>query len=176
LVARVKGITQAHGLSLGGWVDVGVGATYLAGSLDFLGGMVYSYSPRSLRAMLPRMGENDLVCLLWGLEDPRSLEQEAREAVHAGAPTVGFWVRAKDGGYEESAAQTAAMRRALAGVEDEWLRFYREQILAGDGRFAVVSGTVGRDELRLRVRNTGRAVPRRVLGELGVNLPRPDAN
>jgi hypothetical protein len=172
LAGKVMHVAHAHGKLAGGWVSVTVEATHLAGSFDFLGGMAYTSPPRSARAVLPKLGETDFWCLLWAPDaDPAGMEREVREAVHAGCATVGFWVRGEDGGYRLDAAREAAVRRAFVGVEAEWLRFYRDEILTGDARFAITGGEVGRDELRLRVRNTGRPVKARLQGDLAIDLP-----
>jgi hypothetical protein len=172
LVAKVRQLARSHGRPAGGWVSVTLDATHLAGSFDFLGGMAYTSPPRSARAVLPRLGETDFWCLLWAPHaDPAAMEREVREAIHAGCATVGFWVMGEDGGYRLDAAREEAIRRAFAGVEGEWLGFYRDQLLTGDGRFAVAEATVGRDELRLRLRNTGRRVARRLQGKVALDLP-----
>jgi hypothetical protein len=172
LAGKVMQVAHSHGKPAGGWVSVTVDATHLAGSFDFLGGMAYTSPPRGARAVLPKLGETDFWCLLWAPHaDPAGMEREVREAIHAGCATVGFWVMGEDGGYRLDPAREAAVRRAFAGVEAEWLRFYRDEILTGDARFAITGGEVGKDELRLRVRNTGGRVARRTEGEVIMNLP-----
>jgi hypothetical protein len=148
-------------------------ATHLAGAFDFLGGMEYTSSPRSARLVLERMGECDLLALLWAPHaDPAAMQREVQEAIHSGCAAVGFWVMGEDGGYQLDGERTEAVRRAFASVEEEWLAFYRERLLSGDARFAVTAGSVGRDRLRLRLRNTGARVSRRIAGEVSVDLPR----
>ena len=171
LVANVARIVRSHGRRAGGWVSVTMDAAHLAESFDFLGGMAYTSPPRSARALLPALGECDLICLLWAPDaSPAGMEREAREAIHAGCAAIGFWIRGDDGGYELDPERTEAIRRAFASAEREWLSFYRDELLSGDGRFAVVGGKVGRDELRLRIRNTGARVNRRVQGEVSLDL------
>ena len=173
LAAKVRAITQAHGKRAGGWVSVTEDATHLAGAFDFLGGMEYTSSPRSARLVLERMGECDLLALLWAPHaDPAAMQREVQEAIHSGCAAVGFWVMGEDGGYQLDGERTEAVRRAFASVEEEWLAFYRERLLSGDARFAVTAGSVGRDRLRLRLRNTGARVSRRIAGEVSVDLPR----
>lgn len=172
LVAKVKSMAAARGRIAGGWVSVTRDAAHLANSLDFLGGMAYTSPPRSARAVLPLLGECDFICLLWAPNSsPMAMEREAKEAIHAGCAAIGFWVMGEDGGYELDPARSEAIRRAFANVEREWRAFYRDNLLGGDGRFAVVSGSVGPAELRLVIRNTGARVSRRVQGEIALEIP-----
>jgi hypothetical protein len=95
--------------------------------------------------------------------------REVRQAVHAGSPAVGFWLRGDDGGYQLDPARTAAIRHAFADVEAQWLAFYRDNLLAGDVRFTIVNGRVGREELTLRVRNAGPQVCGRDAGRVDLS-------
>ena len=172
LAAEVRGIAAARGRPAGAWVSVTMDAAHLAKSFDFLGGMAYTSPPRTARAILPLLGECDFVCLLWAPDSsPAAMEREVKEAIRAGCAGVGFWVRGEDGGYELDRARTEAVRRAFAGAEREWLAFYRDNLLTGDARFAVVSAHVGPAELRLVIRNTGATVSRRIQGGVALDLP-----
>ncbi|KPK66108.1 MAG: hypothetical protein AMK73_01060 [Planctomycetes bacterium SM23_32] len=167
LAAEVHSIAREHGVPAGGWVGASMGSMHLASVLDFLGGMVYTQPPRAARGPLLVLGERDFICLLWAPDaDPARMEREVREAVHVGCAAVGFWIRGEDGGYEMDAERTAAMRRALGRVEQDWLDYYRRAIVGGDGRFAIVDGSVGPGELRLRLRNTGAPASRRFDGQI----------
>ena len=170
LAGKVRRIAAAHGVPAGGWVSASMGSMHLGQVFDFLGGMVYAQPPRAARGPLLVLGECDFICLLWAPHsDPRGMEREARESVHAGCAAVGFWIRGEDGGYEMDPERSEAMRRALGGVEEEWFRFYRENVLSGDGRFAMAGGKVGASELTLKVRNTGRKAARRPEGPLDLS-------
>jgi len=173
LAAEVARIAHEHKLPAGGWVGAGMGSVHLGQAFDFLGGMVYTEPPRAARLMLSSLGKCGFLTLLWApSERPERMEQEVREAVHAGSAIVGFWVyppghegtgafKVLDGSYE-------AISRAFASVEKEWLAFYRDNILAGDARFAVIEGNVGKAEMILRVKNTGRKVGARIQGSLNI--------
>lgn len=82
---------------------------------------------------------------------------------------MGFWIRGDDGGYRMDAQRSQAIARALGNVDDEWLRFYRDNVLAGDGRFVVVAGKVAADQLQLTLRNTGKKVATRIAGRLDLS-------
>ncbi len=156
LAAGVRQIARAHGVPAGGWVAVGMDSIHLAEAFDFLGGMVYATPPRSVRGPLSVLGECKLVCLLWAPNtDPNTMEREVHEAVHAGCSAVGFWIRADDGGYEMDARRSEAMRRALGTVEQQWLDFYRQNVLTGDNRFVIVRQEIGVGQLTVKVRNKG---------------------
>lgn len=170
LAAKVRRIADEHGVPAGGWIGVGMNGAHLGEAYDFLGGMVYETPPRAARGPLSVLGDTGFICLLWAPDtDPEMMVREAREAVHAGCAAVGFWMRGQDGGYEMDARRSEAIRQALGSVEEEWLRFYAGSILTGDRRFAVIGGAAGRRELRLRIRNMGQRVSRRVHGELDVS-------
>ena len=171
LAAKVAARAHRHGIPVGGWVGASKGSAHLGRVFDFLGGMVYTEPPRAARLMLSRLDECDFVTLLWAPgEPPERIQQEFREAVHAGSAVAGFW--AFPPGHEGTADTTMlpgsreAIGRAFAEAEHEWFRFYRDNILSGDPRYVVVEGTVGRERLTLRVKNTGRRVARRVLSPL----------
>jgi len=170
LLAKVRAIAEAHRVPFGGWVSNGMGMLHLAGSFDFLGEMTYQAPPRAMRGPLSALGEKGLICLLWTQHvEPAAMEQEAREAVHAGCAAVGFWTMGRDGGYRLDEAREAAMRRAFASVEDEWLRFYADNVLRGDPRFVVQDGKADAGQLSLRIRNTGAKAARRTAGELDLS-------
>ena len=165
LAAKVARIAHEHKVPAGGWVSAGMEAAQLAEAFDFLGGMIYTEPPRTARLMHWTLGQRPFHTLLWGAgEAPARMEQEVREAVHAGSATVGFWVyppghtgtgqfRMRDGNFE-------AIARAFAGAEEEWDRFHRDNLLRGDPRYVTLDVKVAKQEMTLRVRNTGRK-PRR---------------
>jgi hypothetical protein len=172
LARRVAEIAHEHNVPAGGWVGASMGAVHLAEYFDFLGGMVYRERPAVIRGPLSVLGDCDFVCLLWAPNAPAELmEAEVREAVFAGAAAVGFWIRGEDGGYRMDPERTAAMRRALGRVEQDWREFYAANVIGGDGRFAVVAGQAGPDLLSLTVRNTGSPVEGRVAGTLEISMP-----
>jgi len=170
LAGEFRKVARARGVPAGGWVGVGMDATHLAGALDVLGGMVYSTPPRSARGPLSVLGRCRFLCLLWAPDTPgAALEAEARQAVHAGCAAIGFWVRGKDGGYEMDAETSAAIRRAFAAAEGQWLDYYRDSLLSGDGRFVIAEGKVTARSLTLTLRNTGRRVTRRIAGRIDLS-------
>ncbi|MDH7571710.1 MAG: hypothetical protein QHJ73_19190, partial [Armatimonadota bacterium] len=95
LAEKVDAIARQYGTRAGGWVGTGAGTAYLAGTFGFLGGMVYVEPPRAARLMLSLLDPDqcEYFTLLWGPGvAPERLEEEARQAIHAGSTTVGFWV------------------------------------------------------------------------------------
>jgi len=167
LVTRIRERTAAHHAALGGWVEVGMDATHLAGPLDLLGGMVYMSPPRAVRGPLSVVGACPYICLLWAPDTPpERMEQECREAVYAGSPVVGFWTRGDDGGYRMDDARSAAITRSFGAVESQWRAFYRDTIVTGDPRFEVTAGALTTEDLSLTLRNTGQRVAERVGGHL----------
>lgn len=170
LAAKVRSLTNAHGVPAGGWTGASMDSMHLAAAFDFLGGMVYTQPPRAARGPLSVLGDRKFICLLWAPNtDPQTMAREVREAVHSGCAAVGFWTRGDDGGYEMDAERSAVMRQALGSVEEEWLRFYKDNIVSGDGRFVVVSGSLGPKELTLRIRNTGSKADSRIQGLLDLS-------
>jgi hypothetical protein len=171
LAAKVAKRAHDHNVLAGGWVGASPQAAHLGEAFDFLGGMVYTEPPRAARLMLSVLGKCKFFTLLWApSETPERLEQEAREAVHAGSATVGFWVyppgHPGGGAFRMLEGSTEAIARAFARVEEEWFKFYRNNLLAGDVRFAAVEGTVGRQEMTLRIKNTGKKAFPRVQGDV----------
>jgi hypothetical protein len=71
------------------------------------------------------------------------------------------------------AQRTAAIRRAFAGVEKEWLAYYLANLLSGDRRFVVVDGKVGPRDLTVKVRNTGQPARRRIEGRVDATVLEP---
>lgn len=174
LALEVRKIAGARGVPVGGWVEAGMDTLYLAGAFDLLGGMVYTSPPRSARGPLSVLGPCGYVCLLWAPQaSPDAMEREVREAVHAGCATVGFWVRGDDGGYRMDPERADAIRRAFANVEKDWRLFYRNNLLSGDRRFAIVDGKLGAEDLRLRIRSTGETPRRRALGDVDLSALDP---
>ena len=170
LTARIRRIANAHGVPAGGWVSCGMGMTYLAESFDVIGEMVYNSHPRAMRGPLSLIGETELVCLVWEEHvDAAALEEEIRQAVRAGCSTVGVWTGKVAVDYKAPPEKEAAIRRAFGAVETEWLRYYRENVLAGDARFALTTGTVGAREAVFRITNTGAVAVDRVQGELDLS-------
>ncbi|HUT35564.1 MAG TPA: hypothetical protein VNE39_18895 [Planctomycetota bacterium] len=173
LAAKVAAIAHGHKIPAGGWVGASRGSAHLGPVFDFLGGMVYTEPPRAARLMLSLLGKCRFITLLWAPgERPERIEQEFREAVHAGSAIAGFWVYPP--GHEGTAGMKMlpgsheAIGRAFARAEDEWLRFYRDNLLTGDPRFVILDGKVGRQEMELRVKNAGRRAAERIQGQ--VNL------
>lgn len=170
LAAQVRDIARAHGVRAGGWVGSGMDATHLRASFDFLGGMVYTEPPRSVRAPLSVLGDCGFIGLLWAPgSDPQAMERQVRQAVRSGCAAVGFWVRGEDGGYRLDAERSEAIRRAFGAVEREWLGFYGDSLLSGDVRFAVLHAAAGRQELMLTLRNAGERVSRRIQGPVDLS-------
>ncbi len=156
LAARVREIARAHGVPAGGWVSTGIGMTHLAGPFDFLGEMDYNSPPRAMRGPLSVMGEHSLICLLWEPNvSGEQLEREVRQAVHAGCQAVGIWTGVVAETYKAPPEKFEAMKRAFGSAEQEWHRFYEDNVLTGDPRFVVLESSAGPEELRLKVMNAG---------------------
>ena len=171
LGTQIAKIPHERGLRAGGWVSAGMRSAHFTSVFDFLGGMVYAEPPRAARLMLSAVGKCKFITLLWGPnQEPERLELEFCQAIQAGSRMAGFWIcppghpgsngmRMLPGSYE-------AIGKAFAGAEDEWFKFYRENVLTGDPRFAIMGGTFGKEEMTLRVKNTGNKVGRRLQGDL----------
>lgn len=147
-------------------------------NFDFLGGMVYMEPPKAARLMLSTPGKCKFITLLWGPDqEPDRIEQEFREAVWAGSAMAGFWIyppgHPGGGGVKMEEGSYEAIARAFASAENEWLKFYRANILGGDARFVIVDGEVGKEETTLRVKNTGKKVEARVQGNLDLKAMMP---
>jgi hypothetical protein len=178
LATQIAKIAHERGLPAGGWVSVGMRSAHLAPVFDFLGGMVYVEPPRAARLMLPALGKCRFITLLWGPnQEPERLELESRQAVRAGSRMAGFWIyppgHPGGGGVKMLPGSYEAIARAFAGAEDEWVKFYRENVLAGDSRFAIMGGTLGKEEMTLRVKNTGNKVGTRLQGNLDLKAAMP---
>jgi len=178
LATQVAKIAHEHGVPAGGWVGVGMRSAHLAPVFDFLGGMVYAEPPRAARLMFSALGKCKFVTLLWGPnQEPERLELESRQAVLAGSPMVGFWIyppgHPGGGGVKMLPGSYEAIARAFTGAEDEWFKFYQENVLAGDPRFVIVDGTLGKEEMTLRVKNTGEMVGARLQGNLNLKAAMP---
>ncbi len=173
LAARVAEMAHAHKVAAGGWVGASKGSAHLGQVFDFLGGMVYSEPPRAARLMLSLLSRCRFFTLLWAPgERPERIEEEFREAIRAGSAIAGFWVFPP--GHDGTSAMKMlpgsheAIGRAFAKAEEEWLSFYRDNLLAGDPRFALLNATVGREELTLRIKNSGKRAARRVQGNISL--------
>ncbi len=168
LAQSIRNITAAHNLLLGGWVSVGLEAIHLATTLDFLCGMTYKQPGLSARGMHSVLGDTPYVNLLWGPNrDPSAIKAEVAEAIHAGSSVTGVFVRSDEGipspkGIYMYSGSFAAITEALADAEEEWRRFYRNNIIAGDARFVVTGAILGAEDLTLVVKNTGSKVERRL--------------
>ena len=128
--------------------------------------------------MLSTPGKCKFITLLWGPDqEPDRIEQEFREAVWAGSAMAGFWIyppgHPGGGGVKMEEGSYEAIARAFASAENEWLKFYRANILGGDARFVIVDGEVGKEETTLRVKNTGKKVEARVQGNLDLKAMMP---
>ena len=66
-----------------------------------------------------------------------------------------------------------SITRAFAGAEEEWYKFYRGNLLAGDARFVVLRGKMDRQELTLRIKNTGKKAAPRVRGDVDLEAVLP---
>ena len=66
-----------------------------------------------------------------------------------------------------------SIARAFAGVEEEWSRFYHDNLLAGDARFVVLQGKMDRQTLTLRIMNTGKKTAPRVRGDVDLAAAMP---
>ncbi len=181
LARRVRAIAAEHGVPAGAWVPPGMKPTHLAGTFDFLGGMVYTKPAWSVQGPLSVLGDCGYITLLWGPDRaPADLEAEAVEAIRAGSRTIGFWVLAKEEGPKASRfhmrkGSFAAIARALGNAESVWLDFYRDNLVAGDARFVVTKAQLGREELVVTVKNLGHLAKRRVQGPVDLSAVEPPA-
>jgi hypothetical protein len=180
LAAKVAKIAHDRHVPAGGWVGAGAGGVHLAQSFDFLGGMVYSEPPKAAALSLAVLGKCRFFTLLWAPSAaPDRMEQEVREAVRAGSATVGFWVyppgHAGGGAFRMLEGSSQAIARSFADVEEEWFRFYRDDLLTGDARFSVLGGKVDKQELTLRIRNTGKLATPRWQGTVDLDALLPSA-
>ncbi len=178
LAAQIAKIAHERGVPAGGWVSVGMRSAHLAPVFDFLGGMVYVEPPRAARLMLSGLGKCRFITLLWGPnQEPERLALEFRQAVRAGSRMAGFWIyppgHPGGGGVKMLQGSYEAIAKAFAEAEDEWSKFYQENILAGDPRFAIMGGTLGKEEMTLRVKNTGEIVGTRLQGVLDLKAAIP---
>lgn len=178
LATQVTQIAHERGIPAGGWVAVGMRSAHLAPVFDFLGGMVYAEPPRAARLMLSGLDSCRFITLLWGPDqEPERLQLEFRQAIWSGSRIVGFWVyppgHPGGGGVKMAEGSFEAIASAFAGAEDEWFKFYRENLLMGDPRFAIVDGKLGKEEMILRVKNTGNTASIRLQGDIDLNAAMP---
>jgi len=172
LVREMTAAPRGRKIVFGGWT----GSTprpEFKGEFDVTGCMVYSAPACSVRLPVMYYGGR-VVCLLWEPDNaPADLEADARDAVRAGAPVVGFWIRSDDGGYRIDDARASAIRQAFAGVQETWAASLRDTILTGDPRYEVVEGILALDHAALSVRNAGARVAARSAGpvDLGALMP-----
>ncbi len=174
LAQRVAEIAHRHSVPAGGWIGPSMESAGLAQVFDFLGGMIYTSPPRAARLMLSSLGKCKFITLLWAPgELPERIEREAIDAVHAGSVIVGFWVyppgHSGAGAFRMLEGSYDAIARAFAKVEEEWLRFHRNNILRGDPRFIVLGGKVGSMEAILRIKNLGKKAHRRIEGTIDID-------
>jgi len=188
-LGKVREACVARGLPVGGWCDGDTGSVRLAKDFDFLGGMVYVAPPSSVRGPLQRLGNCGFVTLLWGMNRrPADMEEEVVEAIRAGSTDVGFWMgfkrmegskdkwevgtdmkNVKADSYVLMPGTLDAVARSFGRAEEEWLSYYRDNILGGDPRFVVVSARLERDTLTLVVKNLGQCSERRVMGPVDLS-------
>jgi hypothetical protein len=140
--------------------------------------MVYAEPPRAAGLALSALGKCRFFTLLWAPSTaPDRMEQEVREAVRAGSATVGFWVyppgHAGGGASRMLDGSSESITRAFAGAAEEWYKFYRGNLLAGDARFVVLRGKMDRRELTLRIKNTGKKAAPRVRGDVDLEAVLP---
>ena len=62
-----------------------------------------------------------------------------------------------------------AVASTFGRVEEEWLNYYRDNILAGNPRFAVVSAELEKETLTLVIKNTGHRSERRIIGPVDLS-------
>ncbi|MEI8037214.1 MAG: hypothetical protein WCJ14_02385 [Verrucomicrobiota bacterium] len=186
-LGKVRETCRARGIPVGGWCG---GEAGLDRDFDFLGGMLYGTPPSSARGPLERLGSCGFVTLLWGMDrEPANMEEEVVEAIRAGSTDVGFWLHfnrmegSKDPwglgteimkplrpyGFTLMPGSLDAVARAFGRVEEEWINYYRNHILAGDSRFVVVSAHLEKDSLTLVIKNTGQRSERRIIGPVDLS-------
>jgi hypothetical protein len=186
---RVRAICTTRNQPLGGWCSGGMAALRLSQVFDFLGAMVYTSPVSMVRQPLSALPEDrGYVTLLWGMNRrPADLEAEMLEAIQAGSTAVGFWIGfdacaecddtpwrvgtkgRKPGAFELTPGSLEAIARAFARAEADWLAFYRDNVVRGDRRLAVVSGRVTREELTLTLRQTEQLAAPRQSGAVDVS-------
>jgi len=186
-LGKVREACAAHGIpAVGGWCGGGTTSIRLAKDFDFLIGMVYIAPPSSVHGPLQRgLGNCGFVTILWGMDRrPADIEEEVVEAIRAGSTDMGFWLaftRMKESkdkwgvgtfkptGFALMPGTLDAVARSFGRVEEEWLNYYRDNILGGDPRFVVVSARLERDALTLVVKNIGQCSERRVMGPVDLS-------
>ncbi len=177
---RVHDLCKAHDKPVGGWSD-GRGTLRFKGVLDFAGDMHYVQPPCSVASILMSAGKFDVYTLLWGMDrKPANMEADVTEAICGGSYYVGFWAtyskveNCKDNAWSLGTPPGAhctltpgslgAIARAFAHVDEDWLAFYRDNLIRGDGRFAVTSAKLTSDALTVQIRNLGERAERRIMG------------
>ena len=183
---------RKRGIPLGGWVNGAISSTiHNTEVFDFLGGMIYEVPAYTARGPLSILGEHKFVNLLWGLNrTPVAIEAEVEEAIRSGSPAVGFWLQffGKDNSTENWGLYTGrggtkkydkwfvepggldAIARAFGLAEETWLSYYKDNLLAGDGRFAAESGVMKPEELTLTIKNCGQRITQRLHGAVDLSL------
>ena len=179
---------------MGGWVNGVMSSTvHNAEMFDFLGGMIYEVPPYAARGPISILGERKFVNLLWAMNrSPEAMEAEVVEAVRSGNQAVGFWTqfygrdnrkenwglyagkggpRKQDNWFVEPGGLDA-IARAFDRIEETWLSYYKDNLLAGDGRFAVQSGVLKPKELTLTVKNCGQQVTQKIQGDVDLAILR----
>lgn len=182
-VAQVRAACAARGKPLGAWRELAMDELSTQ-VLDFHGAMGYEFPAATARLGLLAMPEDKgYVKALWGMNRrPEEIEREAVEAIRAGCAAIGFWITPgrhgpeSDGnwGYGTKEARLDrpsltpgtldAVRRAFAMAEQNWAVYYRDNLLGGDVRFALLSAEMRPGALTLTVKNLGRRAEKRILG------------
>jgi hypothetical protein len=118
--------------------------------------------------------------MLWGMDRrPQDIEPEATEAIRAGSTDFGFWLWYAKGpktkenpwglyagsySYNLIPGTLDAVHRAFSRTEEDWLAFYRDNLVKGDLRFTVTSAKLSSDSLTLTVKNLGKRAEQRIAG------------
>jgi hypothetical protein len=186
---KMKKICAKRGIPLGGWLNGEMSSTlHNAELFDFLGGMIYECPAYAGCGPISVLGEHcKFIDLLWAMNrSPEAMEAEVADAIYTGAPMVGFWTQffGRDRSTENWGLYTGghgdkkhknytwfiepggldAIARAFSHAEEVWLSYYKENVITGDGRFAVQSGILKSNELIIKITNCGHQVTRRVQG------------
>ena len=163
---------------------------------DFLGGMIYEVPGYASRGPLSILGEKKFINLLWAMNrSPKAMELEIEESIQSGDAAVGVWIQffGKDTSAENWGLYTGrgkgtakyhhwfvepggldAIARAFGRAEETWFSYYKDNLLAGDGRFVILGGMMKPDELTLSIKNCGQRVSHRTYGVVDFQIKRCD--
>jgi hypothetical protein len=195
LLSKVREMCKGHGKPFGAFRSLEVD-DLSRDFLDFHGMMVYSNPISAAQAGIASMPEGlDCLTLLWGMDRrPEDIGADTIEAIQAKSRYLGFWLEfSKDENdnanwglagkrrksnnpnhWDISPGTLDAIAKSFADVEANWLSFYKDNLIGGDRRFAVIYADMKPDVLTLKVKNTGSAVKQRIQGAVDISALKLD--